>query len=322
MRSRNLVALLLLAGAVSVTAHAAADTTVVWRDPGAAETLDLFYGAGGLAHAPAATTRFTFVRENTEGTTPKFEVTDQDGAEWKVKLGEETQAETAASRLMWAAGYFVDEDYYLGEFTVTGLPRLVRGQQYITHGNTVRGARLERKLKGVERLGTWDWFDNPFLQTRELNGLRIMMSLINNWDLKDINNTILQVGGEHRYVVTDLGATFGNTGNRLTRSKSEPTEYADSKFVDKIGPDAVDLILHSRPFIWSAINPPHYQTRTRMEDVAKNIPRVDARWLAGRLSALSPRQIADAFRAGGYTTEEIAVYSQALRKRIAELAAL
>jgi hypothetical protein len=321
MRFRNLAFVMLFVGTVSLTARAAG-TTVVWRDPGPAETLNLFYGAGGQAHAPTAATTFTFIKEDAEATTPKFEVADQDGVEWKVKLGEETQPETAASRLMWAAGYFTDEDYYAGELTVTGLPRLQRGAKYMTNATTVHGARLERKVKGVERMGNWDWFDNPFLESRELNGLRIMMSLLNNWDLKEINNTILKIGDERRYVVTDLGATFGNTGNRLTRSKSEPVEYADSKFVDKVGPDAVDLILHSRPFVLSAINPPHYQTRTKMEDVAKNIPRADARWLAQRLAALSAAQIADAFRAGGYTPGEIAVYTQAVRKRIAELGAL
>jgi len=307
--------------AASLMAHAS-DLVVVWRDPGPMATLNLLYGSGGRAHAPDARGRFTFVTEDELATSPKFDIADQHGVEWKVKLGEEPQSETAASRLMWAAGYFVDEDYYLAEFTVTGLPELHRGGQFVTPGGRVHGGRLERKLKGVARLGTWDWFDNPLIGTRELNGLRIMMSLLNNWDLKEVNNTILQVGGERRYIVTDLGATFGNTGNSLTRSKSALGEYAASKFIDKVEIDSIDFVLHSRPFILSAINIPNYQTRTRMEDITRKIPRADARWLARRLSRLSDRQIGDAFRAGGYTREEIAVYSRAIRKRIMELAAL
>jgi hypothetical protein len=37
---------------------------------------------------------------------------------------------------------------------------------------------------------------------------------------------------------------------------------------------------------------------------------------------LSGKQIRDGFRAGGYTPEEIEVYTQAMRKRIADLGAL
>ena len=111
-----------------------------------------------------------------------------------------------------------------------------------------------------------------------------MMSLLNNWDLAENNNSIEEVGGERRYVVSDLGATFGNTGNSITRSKSVPTDYADSEFVEKTTSDFVDFVLHSRPFFLSAIDVPNYRDRTKMEQVTKHIPRADARWLGHRLS--------------------------------------
>ena len=65
---------------------------------------------------------------------------------------------------------------------------------------------------------------NPFVNTRELNGSRIMMALLNTWDLTDVNNSIYETGGQRRCVVTDLGASFGNTGNSFTRSKTTPQE--------------------------------------------------------------------------------------------------
>ena len=41
-----------------------------------------------------------------------------------------------------------------------------------------------------------------------MSGLRIMMALMNNWDLKSANNSVYAVEGESpRYVVSDLGAT-------------------------------------------------------------------------------------------------------------------
>ena len=98
-------------------------------------------------------------------TSPKFEVIDGQGVEWKVKLGPESQPETAATRFLWAAGYFVDEDYYVAELTVKGLPTLQRGQEFVSPGGIVHGARLERKRTTVKKLGDWDWFDNPFRRT-------------------------------------------------------------------------------------------------------------------------------------------------------------
>ena len=296
--------------------------TAIWRDPGRMSSLNLIYGAGGRGHAPDPKGRFTFLEEDRQATSPKFDIKDEQGVEWKVKLGEEPQSETAAARLLWAAGYFVDEDYYLPEFTVTGMPTLHRGEELISSDGTIRGARLERKLKDAVKHGSWDWFDNPFTDTRELNGLRVMMSLLNNWDLKEVNNSIYEMGGQRRYVVTDLGASFGNTGNSLTRSKSAPQEYADSKFVERATPADVDFVLHSRPFFLTAIDVPNYQMRTRIEAVTKKIPRADAKWLGRRLALLSDKQIGDAFRAGGYTPHETDVYRQAVRKRIAELKAL
>ena len=115
---------------------------------------------------------------------------------------------------------------------------------------------------------------------------------------------------------------MGNTGNSFTRSKSVPADYAASAFIEATTPDFVDFVLHSRPFFLSIVNVPNYRARTRMEQVAKHIPRADARWLGLRLAQLSDEQIRDGFRAGGYTQDEIEMYTQAMRKRIAALAAL
>ena len=73
------------------------------------------------------------------------------------------------------------------------------------------------------------------------------MALINNWDLKEINNAIYDEKGEGpRYVVSDLGATFGETGNTVTRSKSNPDDYAESKFIQKVKAEHVDFVLSSQ----------------------------------------------------------------------------
>jgi hypothetical protein len=294
---------------------------IIWRDPGDVASLNLLYGVGGKEHAPNPNGKYTFVKEDTEGTSPKFDIEDAQGTRWKVKLGLEPQSETAATRLLWAAGYFVDEDYYLADLKVTSMPKLHRGGKFVAADGTVHGARLERKPKGVEKLGTWSWFHNPSLDTREFNGLRVMMSFLNNWDLKESNNSIYEIGDERRYAVTDLGATFGKTGSSFSRSRSVPKDYVDSKFIRKVTPEYVDFVMHSRPIFLMAMFP-YYHTRARMEKITKHVPRADVKWLAQRLSQLSAEQIRDSFRAGGYTPEEVTVYTQAVQKRIAELNAL
>lgn len=325
----SFVVLMLLAVSASLTAqqtnqdnHKTNLPKVIWRDHGELASLNLLYGAGGKEGAPNPNSKFTFIKEDTESSNPKFDMQDDQGIHWKVKLGQETQAETAATRLLWAAGYFVDEDYYLVTLKVAGMPKLQKGEQYVSAGGTVHGARLERKLEGVKKLGNWDWFDNPFLKTRELNGLKVMMSLLNNWDLKMVNNSIYEVDGERRYIVTDLGASFGNTGSTLTRSKGSPKDYANSKFIVKTSPGYIDFVMHSRPFFLAAVVVPYYRERTKIEKITKHIPRADAKWLGNRLSLLSAEQINDCFRAAGYGSEEIKVYTKVVRKRIAQLNSL
>src|SRR5215207_917563 len=77
----------------------------------------------------------------------------------------------------------------------------------------------------------WSWDDNPFAGTRELNGLKILLMLLSNWDNKDVrdvargSNTAvfeyrLEDGTiEARYLIIDWGATLGRWGVPGTRSK-------------------------------------------------------------------------------------------------------
>ena len=300
----------------------AVSIAALWQDRGDISVLNLADGAGGAEHRPPSG-RFQFVEESKEGTSPKFEVFDGAGTHWKVKLGEETKSETAATRLVWAAGYFTDEDYYLPEIRVQGIPNLDRGREFVTADGVVRGVRMERKIKGQKKGGTWSWFDNPLAGTRELNGLKIMMALIANWDLKEVNNAVYdEKGGELRYVVSDLGASFGKTGNSLTRSKSNPEDYSKSKFIQKVANGHVDFFMSSRPFVLTAVNLPNYLTRTHMQEIVKDIPIADARWLGKLLAGLSGEQLNDCFRAAGYSPEETAVYSSVVRERVMSLSRL
>jgi hypothetical protein len=303
--------------ALPVFAQQAGRSGVIWRDHGDVSVLDLVTGSGGKDHGPGI--NLTFVKETEGGSSPKFEVQDENGGKWKVKLGPEAKSETAATRLLWAAGYFVDEDYYRPQIRVLGLTRLHRGQEFVSNGGLVSGARLERE-SGIHESKDWSWYENPFVGTREFNGLRVMMALVNNWDLSQINNgSSDERGGGGQYGIKDLGATLGRTGNNFSRSKGIMKDYAETGFIEKVTPTYVDFVMHSRPFFLSIFNFPNYRFRTRMESIAKRIPIADARWIGNQLGQLSIEQIRDSFRAAGFSFREVNGYAQVVADRIAAL---
>jgi hypothetical protein len=292
-------------------------------------SLNLYYGQGGKQDAPAtAGDTFTFVSEDLSQTQPKFDVKDAQGRRWRIKLGSEYKPETAATRLVWAAGYYVDENYNLDEVSVQGLPRLRRGGRYVK-GDVVHGVRLKLEPKEQKTIGYWNWSDNPFSGGRELNGLRVMMALINNWDLITVNNKVYEADGKRQYVVSDLGATFGKSGNEFTRKKGNLEAYAQSQFIAGMTSDTVDFAIHARPLPFMALgfgvfvhHPHYYSDLVHGQQVVKKIPRADARWIGQRLAHLSDEQIRDCFRAAGFSPQEVDGYAVIVRERIAQLAAL
>lgn len=305
-------------------AAASALPPVLWRDPGEIASLDLYYGPGGKSHAPQSNATYKFLKEDLNGTSTKFYVRDPAGVKWLVKVGKEARPETAATRLAWAMGYFADEDYYLPSMRVRGMPALKRPSDSVGADGTVTGARLKRQIPGQKKVANWSWFSNPFSDTRELNGLRVMMALLNNWDLLKANNKVyLEPGIERRFLVSDLGASFGKTGGTRARSKGVLKDYRKAKFIERAGADSVDFVMATKLFPLLAVaTPGDYDRRKQMEGICKDIPRADVQWLSNRLSQLTPQQIRDAFRAAGYTPDEVEGYAQAVEARIAALRGL
>ena len=134
-----------------------------------------------------------------------------------MKLGVEAQAETVSSRIVWGVGYFTEEAYFFDRARIRNLSKLSRGMDYVGGRGTIYGARFEPRRPNVKRGGTWDWDKNPFQGTRELDGLKVLMVLLNNYDARALNNRVLYVdglpdGSEAQHVVTDLGATLGRAG--------------------------------------------------------------------------------------------------------------
>lgn len=299
------------------------DHGVLWNDPADETTRDLYYGIGGKEHQPHGP--FTFVKEDLAGTSPKLDVTDQDGTKWKLKLGLEARSENAASRLVWATGYFTPEDYFVADTQVSGLPpRLRRGQKLIGPNGAVHNVRLKREAKGEKKVGTWSWKNDPFNGSQQWNGLRTLMAVIDNWDLKDENNSVYKKDSENIYMVSDLGATFSAPGRSYPRNRAKDNleRYTNSKFIVRTTEDTVDFANPARPSFEYLVSLKEYFARVHLEYLGRNVPRADARWLGNLLARLSPDQIRDAFRASGYSPNEIDAFSQVLRERIEALTAL
>lgn len=272
-------------------------TPVLWRERDPAQ-LNLTAGPGGAAMRPA-TRRLRFLEEEKGGYSTKYRVRDAAGREWVAKVSKEAQSETAASRLIWAAGYETEITYLV--------PRV-----HIPTKGTFTNVRFEARPRGVTRHGEWGWERNPFSGTRELDGLKVLMVLVNNWDLKDENNVILHTAGtrELRYAISDLGATFGKSGGpgffwRLTRSRNEPEDYADTKFIDRVKDGYVD-------FDYTGKNERLFE-KVRVEH---------ARWIGERLALLTDGQLASIFRAANYTPDETRLLARVVRARIEQLTSL
>ena len=297
-------------------------SAVLWRDPGDIRQRDLYYGPGSQTSAPVPP--FHFVKEVKEGGMPKFEVTDANGAKWRVKLGPEAQAETVSSRLVWAVGYNAEESYYFDRARIDGMQQLSRGQKFV-QGDSVIGARFEPRRKDVERGANWSWDKNPFKGTRELNGLKTMMVLLNNWDTFKKNNRVLRVKdtGEDVYTVTDLGATMGHAaGPGGGRSKNNVSDFSRSRFVSKTKDGNVKFAYDLKPKklgILSALWPPYYLRQRKATNRMNKVPAQDAAWIGSQLSQLSDDQLRDTFRAAGYDKATTEQYVRTLRSRISAL---
>jgi len=223
--------------------------TPFWSDPSDWATRDLLYGPGGKAHEPHGP--FTFEREDQDGSNRKCVVRDVNGVKWKAKVGLEARSETVAARLVWAAGYYANEDYFVSDMRIGG----------------------RRQASG--------------------NGTR--------WAS-----------------VSDLGASFGPAGRTWppVRAKDNLNSYSRAGFIRRLGPDTVDFQTPARPTFVYVVGLKAYFRRVHLEHLGRNVPRADAKWLGQLLARLSPAQIQDAFRAAGYSPEEIQAFTRLLESRI------
>lgn len=301
---------------------------VLWRDPGDVAKRDLRYGPGSRALAPVGP--FRFLEEDKSGVSPKFEIRDARNVKWVVKLGEEAQSETVSTRLVWGVGYFAEEAYYYDRVRIRNLPKLSRGRKFVEGNSIVRGARFEPRRSNVERGPTWDWDKNPFADSRELDGLKVIMILLNNFDARAENNRVFYVrngrGFDAHYVVSDLGATLGRAGGLGdTRTKNNLADFLSTRFVLGVDDGAVKFDYDTRPTklgMLTVVYPPYYLGEVKKEKSMRGIPVEHARWIGSLLSRLTDDQLRDSFEAANYRPGTRESFVRSLRERINQLTQL
>jgi hypothetical protein len=295
---------------------------VIWRDPGPAESRDLAAGPGGRDGVPVPP--FKFVEEHGTGSFPCVSVRDARGRAWRVKWGDEVHTEVFAARFAWAAGYFVEVNYFVPSGRIEGADNLQRAGECIAQDGSFRNARFELDEPGVVKHfdeHSWAWNDNPFVATRELNGLKIVMMLLSNWDNKDVrdvargsNTAIFEHRMERgvleaRYLIIDWGAALGAWGSSvLSRGRWDPGAYAAQG-------DQFVLGLDGECVLWG------YKGQ-RTADAVADISRSDVRWLYKHVDGLTDDQLAAGLKASGATESEIADFTSAIRARLNQLRAL
>ena len=273
----------------------------LWSEP--AGTRDLFWGVGGKALAPDPAATYTVIEVKQGGFSRGYTVAGPGKREWSVKFPPEAPTEVVASRILWGVGYHQPPIYYLQRWQADKatqpnpqLPARFREKEPALHG-------------GIEDAGTWSYYQNPFVGTRQLRGLLVLQAMLGNSDLKDEQNAKYTLrrsseGAVTWYVARDLGQTFGRTG------------VLDAPRGD------ID-VFEKTPFITGVVNGRvTFDWRGRHDALINDITPADVRWICARLQRLRDSQWRDAFRAGGYTPEDTTRFIRRLKQKIAEGLAL
>ena len=291
---------------------------ILWTDPGDVTKLDVATGPGGESYRPAPP--FHFVRESSGGTSPKIEVKDARGRVWRVKGGGEAHPEPVSVRLAWAVGFYAEPIHYVANGRIEGALGLKRAHKLVKPDGTFQNVVFEASEDEFTYMKDkgWTWTENPFVGTHELNGLKLMMILLSNWDNKDSRDetktgsnvsVMKRPDGRLVYYVNDWGESLGSWGKHdLSRSRWNCGRYKgqSSQFITGVSDGRLQFSFSGH----------------HVDDFSNDIRVEDARWLASYLGKLTDAQLQAAVQAGGASPEEVSCFSGEIRNRIRRLEAI
>jgi hypothetical protein len=271
----------------------------MWTEPTDLASRDLYNGPWGAANAPDPKDVYELVELKHAGVSLGMTVKDSKGREWSVKqpypgnLDSEAPVEVVVSRLLTGIGYHQPPVYYLPAFTLK--------DDFGRHVEV--GGRFRLKTDQLKDIGVWDWASNPFVGTREYQGLIVLLTMFNSTDLKNSNNSLY----EHRdgdlveqwYVARDVGSAFGDTHFMAPR-KNHVESFEQLPFILGVTNGFVD-------FAYQGWYKNLLKERITPQEVA---------WACNLLGQLTDKQMQDAFRAAHYEPDIANRFIARLREKI------
>ena len=308
----------MLAPAAALLALLAADLpAVLWRDPGQVETIDFSAAARGVTLAPKPP--FRYIGEPAGGTSLKLLVTDSNGLQWRIKSGPEARADTFATRLAAALGYFSEIMWFLADAQVETADPTQRLPRALGPAGRVTWASFELREPGAEfRSDQWTWNNSPFTGTPELKGLKLLMLLLSNWDNKDGRDAARgsnvgiwerhdEVGRRVRaFFVNDWGQSLGSWKTRYGNG----TPWDCAAFTRQT---AQFLLSSTGPTLRFGYRGQH------TADFAHDITRADVRWFMQYAGRITDAQLQTGLLVSGATKQEQGCFASALRDRLEQL---
>jgi hypothetical protein len=164
---------------------------------------------------------------------------------------------------------------------------------------------------------SWAWDDNPFVGTRQLDGLKIIVMLLSNWDSKDRrdvsrgSNTAIfeyrvsRFASEARYLITDWGGAMGKWGGTVVsrgRWDVDGFEAQTPGFIAAVRDGTVDF---------------GYQGQR--PEIGRGIPVTHVRWFYRKARRITEPALRTGLLASGATDEEAGRFARAILMRIEAL---
>jgi hypothetical protein len=277
----------------------------MWVEPTDLASRDLYFGPWGRDHAPDPNDVYELVELKHSGVNLGMTVKDSTGREWSVKqpypgnLDSEAPVEVVVSRLLSAVGYRQPPVYFLPAFMLKD-----------DFGRKVSvGGRFRPKLDDFKEISDWDWANNPFVGTREYQGLIVALVMFNSTDLKNSNNSLYaRKDGdyvEQWYVARDVGSALGDT-QRMAPRKNHIDSFERMPFIFGVSNGYVDFAYNG----W-------YRNL-----VEQRIKPGEVAWICELFAQLSDKQMQDAFRAAHFDPEIANRFIARLREKIQQGRAL
>jgi hypothetical protein len=268
----------------------------LWVEP--EPNRDLFWGVGGERLQPDPSATYKVIETKRAGFSIGFTVTDPAGKKWSLKMPPEATTEVVASRILWAVGYHQPPIYYMGHWTAAGTT-----DPFAKLPARFRATKPD--LHGLDAKEPWSYYRGPFVGTRQLNGLLVLMAMLGNSDLKDEQNVVYHLsepfeGASRWYVARDLGQSFGRTGV-LDAPRGDPQVFEETPFIKGVADGHV-----------------RFEWRGRHEVLLEGITPEDVHWISERLKRLTDQQWQDAFRAGGYAPSVADRFIRRMKQKIEE----